>query len=301
MDQATRLSDNPRAFKDGNLFMNSVVLVTGTTHGIGLVTARELARARYTVVMACRDLALADQVVSDIKRETGNQEVYSVSCDLASLASVRLCAETFLSRFSELHVLINNAGLMRTRRETTIDGFETTFATNHLGPFLLTNLLLDRLRESAPARIVNVASNAHRGTRLDFEDLQARRKYRAMQAYAKSKLANVMFTLALARRLEGTGVTVNCLHPGVVGTNIFPTDNFLFRAVAPIARHFLMSPQMGAKTTLHLAKSNTVVDVSGAYFDEFQKPRPPSLHATNEMDQEELWRVSEALTGITDG
>lgn len=281
--------------------MGSVVLVTGTTHGIGLVTARELARARYTVVMACRDLPRADQVASDIKRETGNQEVYPLSCDLASLASVRLCAETFLSRFSELHVLINNAGLMRTRKETTIDGFETTFATNHLGPFLLTNLLLDRLRESAPARIVNVASNAHRGAHLDFEDLQGRHKYRAMQAYAKSKLANVMFTLALARRLEGTGVTVNCLHPGVVGTNIFPTDNLLFRALAPIARRFLMSPQMGAQTTLHLARSNAVVDVSGTYFDEFQKPHPPSAQATNEMDQEELWRVSEALTGLTGG
>lgn len=280
--------------------MKPIALITGTTHGIGLVTACELARANYTVVMACRDLARASEIAAEIRAAQRSADVHSLHCDLASLASVRNSASEFLDRFPALHVLINNAGLMCTKRDTTEDGFEMMFGVNHLGPFLLTNLLLDRIRESAPARIVNVASQAHLRGHLDFDDLQAERRFSAMRVYGNSKLANVMFTLALARRLEGSGVSANCLHPGVVGTNIFPRDNFFFRAVAPIARRFLMSPEDGARTTLHLAQSDAVAEVSGAYFDEAQRLQAPASEAANEQLQEQLWRVSASLTGLGD-
>ncbi|MEE8346831.1 MAG: SDR family oxidoreductase, partial [Dehalococcoidia bacterium] len=195
------------------------VLITGANSGIGKETAVALARAGATVVFTSRDPKKGEQAAADIRRRSGT-DVTLMPLDLASFTSIRALAETFLQRYEKLHLLINNAGLVLSERTETEQGFETTFGVNHLGHFLLTKLLLDRIKASAPARIVNVASGAHRrvGGGLDFDDLQSTNGYSAFRVYGRSKLANIYFTRELARRLQGTGVTVNALHPGVVAT-----------------------------------------------------------------------------------
>jgi NAD(P)-dependent dehydrogenase (short-subunit alcohol dehydrogenase family) len=218
--------------------------------------------------------------------------------DLESLASTREGAAQLLDRCARIDVLVNNAGLVLSQRRETPDGLEATFAINHLGPFRLTTLVLDRIRASAPARIVNVASTAHRSARrgLDFDDLQSRRGYRGMAAYARSKLANIYFTTELARRLAGTGVTANCLHPGTVATG-FARDGdgrgFLAFGVRVI-KPFILTPEQGARTSVYLASSPEVADVTGRYFIKC-KLRSPSKVARDEDAARRLWEVSEAL------
>lgn len=277
-------------------------LVTGTTHGIGLATARTLAERGLEVVMACRDERAAEAVRARLRVETGNPGIHVVRCDLASLLSVRMAAAAILDEFDDLHLLINNAGTMLNRRQLSEDGIELTFAVNHLGPFLLTRLLLPRLLATGNARIVNVASTTHFSGSIDIEMLRSsgatRSDYRGMTAYADSKLGNVMFTLSLADRLPPERVTANCLHPGVVATNITGAANAFFRVGAKIAAPLMRSPERGAHPTLHLALDERVAGVTGKYFDERLRAVPPAPAALNESAREALWRWSERICGL---
>ena len=242
--------------------------------------------------MLSRDLKAAARVREEILAQVPGAEVHSVRCDLASLASVRLCAQVIRSRFEAIALLINNAGVVNTRHRMSEDGFELTFAINHLGPFLLTSLLLDRM--AIPGRIVNIASRIHfRGT-LELDDVaNAKAGYSSRAAYAQSKLANVMFTLALAHRLCGCGVTANCLHPGVIATNLLPG---WLRLMKPLISRAMFDVERGAQTTLHLALSRDLAGISGCYFDEYQRRQAPAASAADSNQQELLWRASERWT-----
>jgi NAD(P)-dependent dehydrogenase (short-subunit alcohol dehydrogenase family) len=274
-----------------------VCLVTGATMGIGKEAARTLAHMGAEVVLAARDEARAKQAVAEI----GGATSY-VLCDFASLASIRaMCAEV-LARHPRLHVLLNNAGAIFASRELTTDGYERTFALNHLGYFLTTELLLDRLVESGEpgrtARIVNVASAAHAGARrgLDFDDLLSARSYGAgIDAYNKSKLANVMFTYELARRVAGTPVTANCLHPGVIASGFGKNRPGLMALLVGLASPFLWTVEKGARTSVKLASSPEVEGVSGKYFDEKGRERRSSRASYDVDAQRRLWEESERL------
>ena len=210
-------------------------LITGATSGIGRATATALAGMGASLVLVARDRARGEETAAQIAQQTGNRAVTLLFGDLSSQAAVRRVAAEFLASEQPLHVLINNAGVVNLQRSVTVDGIETTFAVNHLAYFLLTNLLLDRLIGSAPARIVNVSSDAHKFGPLDFDDLENTRRYRAMRVYGQSKLANILFTGELARRLAGSGVTANSLHPGAVATNIWSHAPGYVRVVLPVA------------------------------------------------------------------
>ena len=273
--------------------MSELAVITGTTHGIGRVTSRELARAGKTVVMLCRDLEAARAVRTEIMQHAPRARVEAVRCDLASLASVREAAAQVRRDFPPLGLLVNNAGMVSTRRRASVDGFELTFATNHLGPFLLTALLSDHLDRGA--RIVMVASRIHYRGRLDLGAVtDSHARYRATAAYARSKLANVMHSFALARRMAGAGISVNCLHPGVVATNLLPR---WLRAIKPLITRVMFDAERGARTTLHLALDPGIAGQSGRYFDEYQRPRTASALANDVELQEVLWKMSAAWTG----
>jgi retinol dehydrogenase 12 len=274
--------------------MSRLAVITGTTHGIGRVTARELAKAGYTLLMLCRDLVAAEVVRAEILRIVPGAEIHTLRCDLAALRSVRECAQTVRTGFGPITLLINNAGMVSTKHLMSEDGFELTFATNHLGPFLLIRLLQDRVQRDG--RIINVASRAHYPGKMDLEtvaDPQAR--YRSMAAYSRSKLANVMFTFALARRLEGTGVTANCLHPGVVATNLLPK---WLRLIKPLLSRVMFDSERGAQTTLYLALSADLTGINGRYYDEQHLAQSASPIANDVTLQESLWSASERWTGL---
>ncbi|WP_218916426.1 SDR family oxidoreductase [Calidithermus chliarophilus] len=274
------------------------VLVTGATSGIGKQTALELARMGATVVLVARDRARGRAALEEIGAKTGNENLELLVADLSAQADVRRLAAEFKRRHDRLHVLVNNAGGIFTARRTTADGLEYTFAFNHLAYFLLTNLLLDVLKASAPARVVNVSSGAQGMAKLDFDDLQGEKRYNPQAAYNRSKLANVLFTYALARRLEGTGVSANVLHPGVVRTNFGRVDTpWLWRVMFPLIDPFMRSPEKGAETPVYLASSPEVEGVSGKYFADRKAVRSNPL-SYDEAVQERLWRVSEELTGL---
>jgi NAD(P)-dependent dehydrogenase (short-subunit alcohol dehydrogenase family) len=273
--------------------VSDLAVITGTTHGIGRVTSRELARAGKTVVMLCRDVSAANEVRAEIMRHVPRARVEVVRCDLASLASVREAAAAVRRDYPPLGLLVNNAGIVSTRRRTSVDGFELTFATNHLGPFLLTALLSDHLEKAA--RIVTVASRIHYRGRLDPATVtDARARYRATAAYAQSKLANVMHTFALARRMAAGGISVNCLHPGVVATNLLPP---WLRVIKPLFSRVMFDAERGARTTLCLALDQGVAGTTGRYFDEYQLPRPAAPLANDVELQESLWKASAEWTG----
>ena len=273
--------------------MSDVAVITGTTHGIGRVTSRELARAGRAVVMLCRDVAAAGAVREEIMREVPRARVSIVRCDLASLASVREAAAAVRRDYPRLGLLVNNAGIVSTRHRMSADGFELTFATNHLGPFLLTALLTEHL--DAAARIVTVASRVHYRGRMDYDAVtDARARYRAYDAYARSKLANVLHTCALARRMSGSGISVNCLHPGVVATNLLPR---WLRLIKPLLTRVILDPERGARTSVYLALDPAVAGVSGRYFDEYQQPQTASALANDVGLQESLWQMSALWTG----
>ncbi|HKC16939.1 MAG TPA: SDR family oxidoreductase [Steroidobacteraceae bacterium] len=274
--------------------VRKIAVVTGTTHGIGRVTSRGLTRAGYAVVMVCRDLGAATQLCDELAASVPAAELHAVHCDLASLESVRRCAATVRRDFGGIALLINNAGMVSTLRRRSPDGFELCFATNHLGPFLLTRLLLDRI--AAGGRIVNVASWVHYRGRLDLASVEApAARYRPRQAYAQSKLANVMFSFALARRLAGYDVTVNCLHPGVVATHLLPR---WLRAFYRLTCRPMIDAERGAQTSLYLALSEEVASLTGRYFDEHQREQPASPLARDLLQQERLWEASERWTGL---
>lgn len=279
-----------------------VCLVTGANQGIGRETAAALARMGATVIMTSRDRAKGEAALADVRSRSGRQDVELMLADFGSFASTRQLAADFKAKHQRLDVLVNNAGAIMTTRSETADGFETTFGVNHLGYFLLTNLLLDTIKASAPARIVNVASRAHLRSEMDFDDLNSRQgRYSAMTTYARSKLANVLFTYELARRLEGTGVTANCLHPGVVRTGFGKNNSgyakLLFQAFQIVARPWLLSPEKGAATSIHVASSPEVEGVTGKYFADCRET-PSSPASYDEAAQRKLWEVSEELCGL---
>jgi len=277
--------------------MSEIALITGTTHGIGRVTSRELARAGRAVVMLCRDVAAAQQLRDDIRRDVDGAVVDVVHCDLASLASVRAAAAAVRGAFGPIGLLINNAGMVSSRHRMSTDGFELTFATNHLGPFLLTELLTDCLSEQA--RVINVASRVHYRARMDLARVSdARARYSAIAAYAQSKLANVLHAFALARRFRGTRRSANCLHPGVVASNLLPR---WLQLVKPLLSRVILDCERGARTTLYLALSDQVSGVSGRYFDEYQQPQVAAALANDEALQELLWQTSARWVGVAAG
>lgn len=275
-----------------------ICLITGATSGIGKATAIALAQQGFTLILPCRQLARGKEVQDLIQRQSPEARIHLFSCDIASLQSVRDFVNTFRQHYSALHLLINNAGVFNMRREETLEGFEKTFATNHLGHFLLTLLLLDLIQTSAPARIINVSSHMHYRGEIHFDDLHKKQKYHRVQAYNDSKLANVLFTLELAQRLQETSVTVNCLHPGVIATNIWPSNAWYFKMLIPVLKLFFRTPEQGAKTTLFLATDPSVATISGKYFDENQKEKHPSRKALDKELRKRFWEVSEQLVGL---
>ncbi len=276
-----------------------VAIVTGATSGIGKVTAHALAAAEMTVIVAVRDLDRGETTVEEIKARSGATSVVSMKLDLSSQESIRGFTDAFKKTYTRLDVLVNNAGALNWKRGTTVDGLETTFATNHLGPFLLTNLLLDVLKASSPSRIVNVASMAARGGVINFDDLQGEHAYAGMRAYSQSKLANILFTAGLSRRLQGTGVTANALHPGFVATGFGMNNGRFFGVLLRIIQRlsFALPPEKGAETEIYLATSPEVAGVTGKYFDR-KKPIEPPPAAKDDAVVERLWTVSEQLTRL---
>jgi NAD(P)-dependent dehydrogenase (short-subunit alcohol dehydrogenase family) len=276
---------------------DKICLVTGATHGIGLESARALAMAGASVLVHGRDKARAADVAAMLARTTGNPRVSAVQADFARLADIRRLAQELDAQLPRLDVLINNAGMMSAVRATSAEGYDLTFAVNHLAPFLLTNLLLPKLKHSSPARIVVVASTAHRGARLDFDDLMNAKVSGLLPAYSRSKLANILFTRALGRRLEGTGVTVNALHPGLVRSHIFQDSRTLRVVLGLVGRFFMLTPAQGARTSVYLATSPQVAGASGGYYERCRLI-DPSPAAQDELDGERLWRESARLTGL---
>ena len=284
---------------DAPLMAGKSVLVTGGTGGIGKATAIGLAALGARVGITGRDLARAEAAAADIRAATGSAAVDVFATDLSAQAGVRRLAAQVLDTYPRLDVLVNNVGGFWAHRHVTADGLERTFALNHLAPFLLTSLLLVRLAATAPARIVTVSSAAHAQGRLDFDDLQAERNYSGQRAYSQSKLANVMFTYELARRLEGTGVTATVCHPGVVRTSFGAEDQAAhFAIVARVARPFMKSPAHGALTPVYLASSPEVEGVSRQYFAN-RKPTTSSKASYDTAAAARLWQDSAELAGLT--
>lgn len=276
-----------------------ICVVSGASSGIGLETAAALAAKGASVAIVCRPGAKAERAKAEIARRArdgGSVTLYGA--DLSSQREVRRVAAELDAALPRVDVLVNNAGLIMGERVLTVDGIETTFAVNHLGYFLFTSLLLPKLVASAPARIVSVASDAHRTGHIDFDDLGGERGYSGWRAYSQSKLANILFTYELARRLEGTGVTANCLHPGVVGTNFANAGPWYVRTLFVLAKPFLRSPAKGAATSIMLATSPEVAGVSGRYFAD-EREISSNAESYDTAVAERLWRVSEEMTGAT--
>lgn len=274
------------------------VLVTGASRGIGKAAATGLAKLGAAVGIVARDAARGAAAVDDITAVSGNRDVHLFVADLSIQAEVRRLAHEVDDRLGRLDVLINNAGAVNMTRNVTADGIETTFAVNHLAYFLLTTLLLPLLEMSAPSRIVNVSSAAAKGAAIDFDDLQGEQRYSGWRAYAQSKLANILFTEELARRLEGTGVTANCLHPGVIRSGFGKNGRGLMRLGWILAGPFLASPEKGAETIVYLASSPEVAGVTGKYFYRCREASAPAA-AHDRLLAASLWDVSEELTGTT--
>jgi len=272
-------------------------LITGATNGIGRVAAVELARMGAELFLTYRDKVRADETVAEIRNRTGSQKVHLLHANLGSQQQIRRAAQEFLSTGRPLHVLINNAGLGNSRRIMSEDGIEMVFAVNHLAYFLLTMLLLDRIMHSAPARIVNVASEAHRFGTINFDDLGGERRYRTFGNYGQSKLANILLTYELARRLSGTGVTVNCLHPGTIGSGLWLNNGSLMQAMMKAAKPFLKTPERGARTIIYLASSPEVEGVSGKYYANC-KEKTSNKESHDLTVARRLWEVSERMTGL---
>lgn len=274
------------------------IVVTGATDGIGKVSARELAKLGASVTIVGRNAAKGEAVASELRQAAGHDRVGFVQADLESQKGVRAAAAAIKARVKRLDVLLNNAGAMFQKRQVSEDGIEKTFALNHLGYFLLTHELLDLLKASGPSRVVNVASAAHQGAKLDLSDLQNEKRYSGWSAYGQSKLANIYFTYELARRLEGSGVSANCLHPGFVASRFGDNNGGLVKLVIGFAKStFAISEDEGAKTSVYLASSPEVAGVSGKYFDKCKAVSTSSVSYDSDVARD-LWRQSERLTGL---
>ncbi|MEE8152584.1 MAG: SDR family oxidoreductase [candidate division NC10 bacterium] len=270
-------------------------ILTGANTGIGKATALGLAKMGATVVMVCRSLERGEAAMAEIKRGSGNDSVSLLLADLSSRAAIHRLAADFKAKYPNLHVLINNAAIIPKKRTVAEDGLETQFAVNHVAYFLLTNLLLDQLKASAPSRIINVSSQVHNGASIDFDDLQSERSYSPTRVYGWTKLANVLFTYELAHRLEGTRVTVNCLHPGTVATNMLA--DYMPGGLRFLAKRIGVSSEEGAQTSLFLATSPEVEGVSGKYFVN-QGAVHSSKASYDKTAARRLWQVSAELTGL---
>ncbi|HYB04746.1 MAG TPA: SDR family oxidoreductase [Nitrososphaerales archaeon] len=271
-------------------------MVTGANSGIGEEVALALATMGATVVMVCRDATKGEAARNEIITRSRNKMVELMVADLSSLASVRVLAQKFLEVHDKLHILVNNAGVIMGGRVVTPDHLETTFEVNYLSHYLLTMVLLDVLKGSAPSRIVNVTSGAHYNGKMDFDDLQEEKAYGAMKSYCQSKLAQVLFTHELAKKLEGTGVTVNAVHPGAVRTRWGDEAGALGIGIR-IARPFMLSPEKGAQTPIYVATSPEVEGITGKYWEK-KKEKEPSKESNDENEARLLWAVSAKLAGV---
>ncbi|MBL4606499.1 MAG: SDR family oxidoreductase [Pseudomonadales bacterium] len=264
-------------------------LVTGANAGIGFETAKGLATLGADLILVCRDSHRGEEARKQLIQDTGNDRIDLLIADMSLMDSVRNLADQVNQNYPHLHVLINNAGVMLSKRQLTAEGYEIQYAVHHLGPFLLTHLLLDKLKASSPARIINITSKMHTMNSIDFDNLQAEKKFGPFKTYAASKLANIMFTYSLAERLEGTGVTVNCLHPGVIGSNIGSTPGFI--------KVFMKSPHKGAETPLYLASAPELEVMNGKYFMD-KKPLASSEESYDKTVAAKLWDLSMVQTGL---
>jgi NAD(P)-dependent dehydrogenase (short-subunit alcohol dehydrogenase family) len=276
-------------------------LITGSTSGIGKEIAIGLAKMKANVILVGRNKAKCQATLEEIWRNasisTNKNRVSYLLADLSSQASIHQLANEFLDSYESLDILINNAGVFLSRRFTTVDSIEYTFAVNHLAPFLLTNLLFERIKASSPSRIITTSSVAHRGAHINFDNLQFERgRYNGVEAYRQSKLANILFTKELARRSRGSGVTSNCFHPGGVRTNLVQSSPWYYRLIWAIINPFLVSPKKGADTAIYLASSSKVAEISGKYFVN-RKPVSPWELTDDHDSAARLWKISEELTG----
>jgi len=281
---------------------NKVCVITGATSGIGKATALGLAKQEATVVIVGRDQDRGKTAVAEIQAASGNPHVGLLVADLSSLKDVRQLCSTLKTRYEQLNVLINNAGIAPIRRSVTVDGLESVFVVNYLAPFLLTNLLLDMLKENTPSRIVNVAGDYHRKASIQFDDLMSEKEYNGNRANNQAKLALILFTYEIARRLAGTGVTANCLHPGAVATDAplkDPDISSFGRLIYRLVKPFFSSPEKGAETSIYLASSPEVEGVSGKYFIK-KVPVASSTESYNLEIAKRLWDVSLELTGLAE-
>ncbi|MFX1520679.1 MAG: SDR family oxidoreductase [Promethearchaeota archaeon] len=270
-----------------------ICMITGANSGIGKATALGLAEMNAKVIMVCRNQNWGEAARDEISQKTGNQSIDLLIADLSSQKAIHQLVAEFKSTYQQLHVLINNAGVLLQNRSVTVDGIETTFAVNYLAPFLLTNLLLDTIIASAPARIINVSSGTHSWAHLNLEDLQNEKRYEAWTAYSQSKLALILFTYELARRLKGTKVTANCLHPGVIDTNI----GSITHVEHPISSKSFNKLRRGAKTSIYLASSTEVDHVTGKYFVR-KSIAKSSTESYDEAIAQKLWQISAEITNL---
>jgi len=277
--------------------LGKTVLVTGANQGIGKAAAEELAQQGAKVVIVSRNAEKGRAALETVRAKATGEAPELLVADLASLAEVRRLAAEYRKGHDRLDVLLNNAGLMVPDRRTTVDGFEETFAVNHLAPFLLTKELMDVLKATPSSRIVNVASDAHRGAKLHFDDIGFQKGYGALKAYSQSKLANIVFTYELARRIEGSGVTTNCLHPGVIASGFGQTYGGAFSVLIKMVKPFLLTTEAGARTSVYLASSAEVRDVSGKYFAKC-KPVRSNAASYDEASWGKLWALSEEMTKL---
>ena len=274
-----------------------IALVTGASAGIGLYTALGLARAGFRVIMAGRDATRTDRARRLVAERSNSESVETALADFANLAAIRGLADTVLARHGRLDVLVNNAGFIAQHYRESQDGYELTIAVNHLAPFLLTNLLLDRLLASAPSRVITVASQAHRGARLDLATFVGPQDWSPLKAYGRSKLCNILFTRALAKRLQGSGVVAATLHPGVIATKIGDTAGIVSGFGWRLLKPFLASPEKGAQTTLFLATIADPTPFHGAYLID-SKTAQPDANALDDDLAEQLWTESARLVGL---
>jgi NAD(P)-dependent dehydrogenase (short-subunit alcohol dehydrogenase family) len=276
-----------------------VCVITGATSGIGLVAAEQLAAMGARLVLVGRDKARGEAAMARIKRRTAGAEIRIHYADLSRLVEMSRLGSEIAAVEPRIDVLLNNAGAMFAARRVTEDGLERTFAVNHMAYFVLTNRLEERLAAAAPSRIVNTASDAHRGNTLDFDDLQSERRYRGLTAYGRSKLANILFTRELARRLAGSGVSANCLHPGFVASRIADNNSGAFRLGVTIAKSLWgLSPERGAQTMVYLASSPEVAGVTGGYFAK-SRPATPTAAAQDDAAARRLWDESARIATLT--